>query len=129
MQGGGMNFASVAAASAAVAHVMTNDIAEGGTEDRNRWSSFNQVVGHYLHQVRQENVSLEEAAEFARGWMQAHMSPPRPKQRFQYECRRLMNHDVELHGTMPQFAPPGAQALYDQQRSAERRVGKKCVKR
>src|SRR3546814_15542378 len=93
-----MNFAPVAAASAAVAHVMTNDIAEGGTEDRNRWSSFNQVVGHYLHQVRQGNVSLEEAAEFARGWMQAHMSPPWPEQRFQTEFTGLMNHDVERHG-------------------------------
>src|SRR3546814_4545378 len=77
------------------------------------------------------NVSLEEAAEFARGWMQAHMSPPWPEQRFQTEFTGLMNHDVERHGPMPQFAPPGAPVVYDRQTgeiierpAANRKIGR-----
>lgn len=92
-------------ARASLGTVMTTPIHEGGTEDRNRWSSFNQVAGHYLHCVRRSELSLEEAADLCRGWMLSNMVPAWPESRFRTEFTALFHEDISNHGPMPVAVP------------------------
>ena len=80
---------------------LTAPIHEGGDEDRNRWSEFSKVAGHYIHCARLGQMSVEEACEFTRGWMAAYMAPAWPEARFVNEFRAVLNHDLRTKGPMP----------------------------
>jgi len=90
-----------------LATAMTVPVLEGGSDDRNRWSVFNQVAGHYIHCARLGSMSLEEAKGAVHGWMLAQMSPPWPEPRFETEWAALLNKDVAAKGPM---APAGGVA-------------------
>ncbi|MEJ0070742.1 MAG: hypothetical protein WDO24_20690 [Pseudomonadota bacterium] len=80
---------------------MMTPIAEGGTAETNRWSSFSQVAGHYLSCVRNFELSLDEAAQRTLGWMMSNMVPPWPAERFKSEFTALLQLEVKNHGRLP----------------------------
>lgn len=101
-ENGGMDFSSGAGMEVQNAlTAMARDIHEGGDEDRSRWSSFNQVAGFNIQQIRLGQLSLEDAIAATRGWMLAHMVPPWPDDRFRTEFNALYQKDVMTHGEMP----------------------------
>lgn len=107
---GGMDFSSAAGLSVASAlDAMGKDIAEGGSDETNRWSAFNQVAGFNIQQVRLGQMTTEEAIAATKGWMLSHMQPPWPEQRFQTEFMALYNVDVRAHGDMPHVVQQQAQ--------------------
>lgn len=85
---------------------LTEDVHEGGDEEKNRWSQFSRVAGHYLHCVRQEQMSVDEAKAATEGWMTAHMLPAWPQARFEQEWHALMQRDLASHGPFPEPAKP-----------------------
>lgn len=95
-----LDFAAYAGMQSAT-DAMMRDIHEGSTEEANRWSTFNQVAGFNIQQVRLGNLTADEAFSVTKGWMLAHMVPPWPDARFQTEFRALWNHDIKEHGEMP----------------------------
>lgn len=107
-KGGGLNFSGFKSAGGDVRHErqeigpsLITPIAEGGQDDRNRWSEFNRVAGHYIHTARRGDTTLDEAKDLARGWMAANMQPPWPPVRFESEWKALIAHDVKAKGPMP----------------------------
>lgn len=95
-----LDFAAYAGMQSAT-DAMTRDVHEGGSDEANRWSTFNQVAGFNIQQVRLGNLTADEAFAFTKGWMMSHMIPPWPDARFQTEFRALWNHDIKEHGEMP----------------------------
>lgn len=84
-----------------IAESLTGDVAEGGDDDRNRWSEFTRVAGWEIHLVRTGVIALPQAADNTRAWMLQHMQPPWPEDRFRSEFLGLLNHDIEKHGPLP----------------------------
>lgn len=80
---------------------MLRDVHEGGDDEANRWTSFNQVAGFNIQQIRLGQMDVAEAMAATRGWMLAHMRPPWPEQRFATEFHALYNKDVADRGVMP----------------------------
>lgn len=72
---------------------LSGDINEGGDGDKNRWTEFNRVAGHYLREVRDGVIDLNTAVELTRGWMQAKMHPAWPEERFRREFTALYQRD------------------------------------
>lgn len=93
--------------------VMVQDVHEGGDEETNRWSAFNQVAGFNIQQVRLGNLTADEAFAFTKGWMMSHMIPPWPDARFQTEFRALWNHDIKRHGAINAPAAAGSSVTLD----------------
>jgi len=101
-ENGGMDFSIGAGLEVQTAlAAMAQDIHEGGDEDRSRWTSFNQVAGFNIQQVRLNQMTVDEAIAATRGWMLTHMVPPWPDDRFITEFNALYNKDVMTHGEMP----------------------------
>lgn len=105
---GGLNFSGFKSSGADLGHdkadikvSLTAPIHEGGDDDRNRWSEFNRVAGLHIHQVRTGHVTLDEARELTRTWMEAKMSPPWPPVRFESEWKALVNLDARHKGALP----------------------------
>jgi len=103
---GVLDFSRNAADRGAIESVLTSDIAEGGQDDRNRWSEFTRTAGWEIHLARTGVVSLSDAADNTRRWMHTHMQPPWPEERFRSEFMGLVNHDIGKHGPFP--APSAA---------------------
>ncbi len=80
---------------------LTTTIAEGGDDDKNRWSEFNRVAGHYIHTARMGGATLDEAKALAQGWMAANMKPAWPLVRFDAEWKALVAHDIKTKGPLP----------------------------
>lgn len=93
--------------------VMIQDVHEGGDQEANRWSTFNQVAGFHIQQVRLGNLTADEAMNHTKGWMMSHMVPPWPDARFQTEFQGLWNHDIKRHGEIPAPAAPRSSATPD----------------
>ena len=85
---------------------LTEDVHEGGDEEKNRWGQFSRVCGHYLHCVRQGELSVDEAKEATAGWMDAHMHPAWPVARFEREWHAMMSRDLANHGPYPEPIKP-----------------------
>lgn len=80
---------------------LTTQVVEGGDEDKNRWSEFNRVAGHYIHTARVGGMTLDEAKDAAHGWMAANMKPAWPPVRFETEWKNLLAKDTKTKGPMP----------------------------
>lgn len=100
-----MNFSAGAGVSThkseEVMRAMTTDITEGGTADTNRWSRFSEIAGHYIHQARYGNITVDEARHYTHGWMTAHMVPAWPDERFAREWDALVRTDIRDKGSFP----------------------------
>lgn len=98
--GGGFDFSKFAGKNETdtTTEAMTVPVHEGGTEDRNRWTEFGRVAGHYIHCNAIGRMTLEEAEQKTRGWMVSHMVPPWPEKRFRQEWSRLVRIDRRNHG-------------------------------
>lgn len=83
-----------------LSNTMTTPVHEGGTDEHNRWTAFNQVAGHYIHSARHGSMTPEEAKNLAYGWMQANMQPAWDMQRFNTEFNALLNRDIKLNGPL-----------------------------
>jgi hypothetical protein len=100
---GRLNFTSDTASdgNAPAPTALTQDIAEGGGVDANRWSEFSRVAGHYIHALRQGQVAtLDEARGLTKGWMLAHMKPAWPGDRFEREWAALVGRDIQARGPL-----------------------------
>ena len=85
--------------------MLTADVAAGG-EGTTRWSAFNGVAGHYIHTARIGKMTLDAARLATYGWMQAHMNPPWPENRFDTEWLGLLRNDIHNNGPMPEPEKP-----------------------
>jgi hypothetical protein len=85
--------------------MLTEDVAAGG-EGTTRWSAFNGVAGHYIHTARIGKMTLDAARLATYGWMQAHMNPPWPEERFNTEWLGLLRNDIHNNGPMPEPEKP-----------------------
>jgi hypothetical protein len=72
---------------------LSGEIKEGGDGDRNRWTEFSRVAGHYIREARDGIIDLVTAEDLTRGWMNAKMSPPWPEDRFKREFVALYQKD------------------------------------
>lgn len=77
------------------------NITEGGSDVKNRWSSFSEVAGHYVHQARIGTLSITDAMHMTHGWMIAHMVPPWPEDRFKREWDGIVSADISNYGAFP----------------------------
>lgn len=113
--GGGLSFSGFKAAGGDrdtkpdIKLSLTTTIAEGGEDERNRWSEFNRVAGLHIHQARQGILTTAEARAHTETWMMAHMVPPWPAARFDSEWKALLAHDVKAKGPMPADRTPISQ--------------------
>ena len=85
---------------------LTEDVHEGGDEEKNRWIQFSRVAGHYIHCVRQGELSVEEAKAATMGWMTAHMHPAWAPGRADNEWNAIMSKDLANHGPYPEPVKP-----------------------
>lgn len=85
---------------------LTEKIYEGGDDEKNRWSQFSRVCGHYIHTVRRGDMSSEEAKEAVYGWVQTSMVPPWPPQRVEKEWQAILQRDTANHGPLPEPIKP-----------------------
>lgn len=88
-----------------VGSALNHDVFEGGT-DVTRWSSFNQVAGHYLHMARRGDMTEDEARTATLGWVEAKMVPPWPKHRAETEFQAILNKELRGNGPMPKPPQP-----------------------
>lgn len=107
----------------------TTDIHEGGTDTENRWSVFSQVAGHYVHQARVGALTIQDARNFAHGWMIAHMKPAWPDERFDREWGKLVAADVSEKGAFEkhqasQEAQPAAQEALPESILSDWQIGR-----
>jgi len=84
---------------------LTEDVLEGG-EEKTRWSQFSRVAGHYIHCIRQGQMSIDEGKASTHGWMIAHMLPAWPTHRFENEWHAIFQRDLANHGPFPEPAKP-----------------------
>ena len=74
-------------------------------------------------------MTLENAKELARCWVETHMVPPWPAARFESEWRGLLNADLRNHGPMPEDAPTAPAQAQDmpqfEQNEIVERIGAK----
>lgn len=84
---------SFAAQREEIGAALSGEINEGGDGDRNRWTEFSRVAGHYLREARDGVIDLNTAVDLTRGWMQAKMHPSWPEDRFQREFKALYQRD------------------------------------
>lgn len=114
MAGGGLNFSAFKAAKgdlvgekADIVPVLTQDIHEGGDEERNRWTSFNRAAGVHIHEARGGKITLEQAKDVTLAWMESHMVPPWPKAKFDREWHDLVQKDLREKGAIepPKLVP------------------------
>jgi len=98
---------------------LSGEIKEGGDGDRNRWTEFSRVAGHYIREARDGIIDLATAEELTRGWMNAKMSPPWPDERFKREFQALYQHDqreakkialADAQGAIPLMTQVGGNA-------------------
>lgn len=85
---------------------LTEKVFEGSEDEKNRWSQFTRVCGHYLHVARRGDMSLADAFQAVLGWMDANMVPPWPLQRAEREWHAVMNRDILNHGPFPEPMKP-----------------------
>jgi hypothetical protein len=85
---------------------LTEKVFEGSDDEKNRWSQFTRVCGHYLHVARRGDMSLDDAFQAVLGWMDANMVPPWPLQRAEREWHAVMNRDILNHGPFPEPMKP-----------------------
>lgn len=78
----------------------------GGDGEETRWGVFNRVAGHYIHCARVGDMTIQEAMESTYGWMQAHMNPPWPDQRFNTEWKKLVSKDISANGVFVEAEKP-----------------------
>jgi putative DNA primase/helicase len=86
---------------------LREEIHEGGSKDRNRFTQFSSVAGGYIAQARKGEITLEVAYAMTLGWMQLMMIPPWPEQRARTEFQALVRLDTINH---PQPARPPSPA-------------------
>jgi hypothetical protein len=110
--GDGLNFSAFKAAKGDlagdkpdIAETLNSDIAEGGEQDRNRWSEYSRVAGLHIHQARQNIITLEKAAELTQTWAEVHMKPAWPLERLNREWRGVLEADIRNHGPMQNIVP------------------------
>ena len=117
VMGDALDFSAGAGRSAhPVVEALTSPVAEGGTEDQNRWLNFSRVAGLEIANARKGLQTLEEARELTLGWMLAKMQPPWTPERFAGEWKGLVNADLRAHGAMPvpaSMSPPGLDGTDD----------------
>lgn len=109
---GGINVSGGATAGVTglpLAQALTETVHEGSDTAHNRWSTFTQVAGHYIHCARRGEMSIEEARELTIGWMNGRMAPPWPEERADREFRAILNVDVQARGPIVAPAPGAAQ--------------------
>lgn len=88
-----------------IERALVEPIAEGGAEDRNRWSEFTRVAGHWIATAGQGACTIEEAYQRTAGWALSNMQPPWPEVRLQSEFQALVAVHIKNHGTIQ---PPAA---------------------
>lgn len=85
---------------------LTQKVYEGGDEETNRWGQFSRVCGHYLHTVRQGEMTIDEAKAGVFGWMETSMVPPWPAARADREWHAIYQRDLANHGPFPEPVKP-----------------------
>lgn len=90
------------------ARALSEPIREGGDDDRNRWSEFNKVAGHYIRESRNGLMDIATAKELTHAWMLAKMIPPWEPARFESEWHGLLSKDQRTHPAIPPAAPARA---------------------
>lgn len=85
---------------------LTKVVKAGGEGEETRWGMFNRVAGHYIHCARLGDMTIDEAKDSTYGWMQSHMSPPWPDNRFEAEWKKLDQRDRHANGPYPQAEQP-----------------------
>lgn len=117
--GHGLNFAAFKAAKGDLQSektdlvpVLTQDIHEGGEGDKTRWSNFNVAAGLHIFEARTGRITLDQAKAATVAWMETHMVPPWPMQRFNTEWNALVEKDLREKGPIekPKLVPAVAQS-------------------
>lgn len=85
---------------------LTEDVYEGGDDEKNRWIQFSRVSGHYLHCVREQQMTVDEAKAATQGWVASHMHPSWPDARIEREWHAIMSKDIANHGPYPEPVKP-----------------------
>lgn len=85
---------------------LNEDVYEGGDEEKNRWIQFSRVSGHYLHCVREGQMTIDEAKAATQGWVASHMHPAWPDARVEREWHAMMSKDLANHGPYPEPIKP-----------------------
>jgi hypothetical protein len=85
---------------------LTEKVYEGGEGEKNRWSQFSRVCGHYMRVARRGDISIEEAKDGVLGWVETSMVPPWPVQRSEREWNALLQRDMANHGPFPEPIKP-----------------------
>jgi hypothetical protein len=105
--GGGLDFGAFKAAKGDLADdkpdigkSLVSDIHEGGGPDGNRWGELSRVAGLYIKQARDGLIKMSDARGMSNAWMQLHMKPPYPPQKFETEFNKLVDVDARNHGPL-----------------------------
>lgn len=77
---------------------LTEEIYEGADGDKNRWTEFNRVAGHYVRLARQGHMTQDEARDATFGWAMAKMVPCWPQARLEREWHQIMQRDIQRNG-------------------------------
>lgn len=85
-----------------ITQALTSDVHEGGVGEHTRWAEFSRVAGWHLRLAREGKITLADAANMTRTWMETKMLPPWPEQRFQTEFLGIYKHDLGAHGPYPE---------------------------
>ncbi len=89
-----------------IERALVDPVKEGGDADRNRWSEFTRVAGHWIATAGQGACSIEEAYQRTAGWALSNMHPPWPEARLQQEFKALVAVHVQNHGMIAPAPPP-----------------------
>ena len=77
---------------------LLQEIHEGSDDDKNRWTEFNRVSGHYIRLARQNLITLDDARESTFGWAITKMVPCWPQPRLEREWHQIMQRDIQRNG-------------------------------
>lgn len=87
---------------------LTEKVHAGGEGANTRWSKFNQVAGFFIFCARKGDITMNDARNLARGWVEANMIPPWDEATFNAEFAGIANKDRAEKGEIPPQAKPQA---------------------
>lgn len=85
---------------------LNEKVYEGSNSEKNRWTQFNRVAGHYLHIARRGDMTVEDAKQALFGWMETNMVPPWPLPRAEKEWHSVYQRDLANYGPFPEPIRP-----------------------
>lgn len=82
----------------AVDRVMTAPIRAEAQDELTRFDGAGVAIGHFLRQIREGRMTLDQAWEAAKAWNAATMQPPWPEDRLRIDFDRLASIDAAANG-------------------------------